>query len=104
MATTYQDNGHTLDTGGIDTGNCPPTTTDPQWGHESLGWRLVSDSCGEGCPTNQLGPAANTSGIGSTSSTVASSTNAPGAYVLLVVAAILVAVVGYFGLWRRRPG
>ncbi len=52
--TTYNDSGHTLDTGGIDTGNCTPTTTDPQWGHENLGWRLVNDTCGESCPSNQL--------------------------------------------------
>jgi hypothetical protein len=60
-ATTYNDNGHTTDTGGIDTGNCAPTATDPQWGHENLGWRLVNDTCGESCPTNQLGVEAITS-------------------------------------------
>lgn len=51
--TTYIDEGHVLDTGGIDTGNCSPTNVDPQWGHEYLGWRLASSSCGESCPMNQ---------------------------------------------------
>jgi hypothetical protein len=50
--TTYNDTGHTLDTGAIDTGNCDPTAVDPQWGYENLGWRLVG-TCGEDCPTNQ---------------------------------------------------
>jgi hypothetical protein len=48
--TTYIDVGHTIDTGGIDTGNCSPTATDPQWGHEDLGWRPANDPCGETCP------------------------------------------------------
>ena len=54
--TTYVDVGRVIDTGGFDTGNCSPTATDPQWGHEYLGWRPVSNTCGESCPMNQLGP------------------------------------------------
>lgn len=49
--TTYNDTGHTIDTGGIDTGNCLPTSADPQWGHENLGWRMIG-TCGESCPQN----------------------------------------------------
>ena len=30
------------------------TAVDPQWGHEYLGWRLWTCTCGESCPMNQL--------------------------------------------------
>ena len=30
-ATTYTDNGHVIDTGGIDTGNCAQTAANPEW-------------------------------------------------------------------------
>jgi hypothetical protein len=76
-ATTYDDNGHTIDTGGIDTGNCAPTVTDPQWGHENLGWRLVNDTCGESCPTNQLGVEASSTSRPTSTSTVTSATSTP---------------------------
>jgi hypothetical protein len=71
-ATTYNDTGHTIDTGGIDTGNCKPTTVDPQWGHENLGWRLLG-TCGESCPTNQLGVATSSSAGGVVTSSISSS-------------------------------
>jgi len=127
-ATAYNDNGHTVDTGGIDTGNCPPTTTDPQWGHENLGWRLVNDTCGESCPTNQLGVATTTSttkvgGVSSTSTTTtptvtmsSSSTAAVNTssaiggistttlYGIAVVVVIFIAAAGYLvARGRRRP-
>ena len=73
-ATTYNDNGHTIDTGGIDTGNCAPTAMDPQWGHENLGWRLVNDTCGESCPTNQLVVEARSTTLATSSSAIASTT------------------------------
>lgn len=121
-ATTYNDNGHTLDTGGIDTGNCAPTATDPQWGHESLGWRLVNDTCGEGCPTNQLGLATattsssvDTTGSISTSSTslttiqiASSSSSGVGAtitYGIVGVVVVFVVAIGYVAMRRvnKKP-
>lgn len=123
-ATTYDDNGHTIDTGGIDTGNCAPTATDPQWGHENLGWRLVNDTCGESCPTNQLvvAPASTTSsGTSTTSSNTtiptvtaassASSSSSSGVSATLeygiasVAVVIFVIAIGYLALRRgRKPG
>jgi hypothetical protein len=77
-ATTYNDTGHVLDTGGIDTGNCTPTATDPQWGHETLGWRMIG-TCGESCPGNQLTTSSisssQSSSSGSSSKSVASSSS-----------------------------
>ena len=120
--TTYNDSGHTLDTGGIDTGNCTPTTTDPQWGHENLGWRLVNDTCGESCPTNQLGLAtATTSSASSTESTPTTSATATttqvgptsssggaGAtitYGIAAVVVVFVVVIGYVAMRRgKKPG
>lgn len=117
-ATTYNDSGHTLDTGGIDTGNCTPTATDPQWGHENLGWRLVNDACGESCPTNQLGLAtATTSSSSSTSSsestpmtsvlgtTTQTSSSSSIAYGIVAVVVVFVVAVGYLAMRRgRKPG
>jgi len=122
-ATTYNDNGHTLDTGGIDTGNCTPTTTDPQWGHENLGWRLVNDTCGESCPTNQLGlaTASTSSSVSSTESTPMTSatatttqvgpTSSSGgagatiAYGIAAVVVVFVVVIGYVAMRRgKKPG
>lgn len=99
-ATTYSDGGHTLDTGGIDTGNCAPTTVDPQWGHENLGWRLVGDACGEGCPTNQLGTASSTT----PTSAVTASGGSQNFTLYLVAAVAVVVVVGFvgFGVTRRK--
>lgn len=107
-STTYNDSGHTLDTGGIDTGNCAPTAADPQWGHENLGWRLVG-TCGESCPTNQqLVASTSTISVGGGSSvTTSSSAGATGGintglvYAVAVVLAIVV-VAGY-AMRRRGP-
>jgi len=117
-AITYNDSGHTLDTGGIDTGNCTPTTTDPQWGHENLGWRLVNDTCGESCPTNQLGLATATTSSVSTlspnpggSSVASSSTGSYGGvsatlvYGIVAVVAVFIVATGYLAMRRgRKPG
>jgi hypothetical protein len=118
-ATTYSDNGHTMDTGGIDAGNCAPTTADPQWGHESLGWRLVNGTCGESCPTNQpevqalLSSAVVNTTVASPPSTTSSITTGPAtgmsggatASVVFVVATavVVVAAAGFFALRRRKP-
>lgn len=129
--TTYVDYGHTIDTGGVDTGNCSPTPTDPQWGHESLGWRLINDTCGESCPSARFGPAAESSSATATvttsiaspsSSSMASSTyssssvpvtsvgpttsTSTGATSLYAVAAVVVVVAvlgGYLAFRIRRP-
>jgi hypothetical protein len=53
--TTYVDVGHTIDTGGIDSGDCGATTANPQFPSEALGWRPITSSCGESCATNQGG-------------------------------------------------
>jgi len=45
---TLYDTGHTIDTGGIDPGNCGL--------NEALGWRPITVTCGESCPSNQLPP------------------------------------------------
>ncbi len=111
--TTYNDTGHTLDTGGIDTGNCSPTATDPQWGHENLGWRLVG-TCGEDCPTNQqLAEMVTSSAVSSSPPSEASSTStqasssAPGGissatvYVVAAAAIVVLVVVAGYALMRR---
>ncbi len=101
-ATTYDDVGHTLDTGGIDTGNCAPTAVDPQWGHEYLGWRPVSETCGESCPTNQLGGASS-----ATPSSVAAGSGGPQNPATYFVAAaavvVVVGLVGFVVFKRRKP-
>lgn len=118
--TTYIDKGHTLDTGGIDTGNCPPTQADPQWGHEYLGWRLVNSTCGEACPMNQFSyPLTTSPGEAVTESaslavapgqTTQSQATVTGAslttYGVVGVVAVLVVVSGYLVLRvrRGRPG
>jgi LPXTG-motif cell wall-anchored protein len=99
-ATTYIDVGHTLDTGGIDTGNCAPTATDPQWGHESLGWRPVNDPCGEACPTNQVG--LSTSSFTNTTTTPSAGVNSATLYLLAGVVVVLLVAAGYLLLGRRR--
>jgi hypothetical protein len=72
--TTYVDEGHTIDTGGIDTGNCAPTAADPQWGHEYMGWRLVNSTCGVLCPSNQFVETTNAlTATGSTTVTITGS-------------------------------
>jgi hypothetical protein len=94
--TTYIDEGHVIDTGGIDTGNCGPTAADPQWGHEDLGWRLASNPCGEGCPINQFGVAVTTVTApthGAVSDTVA--------YGIAAVAVVFIIATGYLALKRR---
>jgi hypothetical protein len=128
-ATTYNDNGHTLDTGGIDTGNCAPTPIDPQWGHENLGWRLANDTCGESCPANQLVATAATSssvssGVTSTSSSTTTPTSATSSAsgptsssssggisstlvygIFAVVVVIFIVAIGYLAMRRgRKPG
>lgn len=120
-ATTYNDTGHTLDTGGIDTGNCTPTATDPQWGHENLGWRLVNDACGEGCPTNQAletpTPSSSVSSTESTSTSATSpttqigTTSSPGGagstitYGIVGVIVVLVVAIGFVAMRRgKKPG
>ncbi len=111
--TTYNDTGHTLDTGGIDTGNCNPTAMDPQWGHENLGWRLVG-TCGEDCPTNQQLTTIATSSVSAALSTTSSASTGPApgstggtsAVVVLWVVAIVavVAIIGAvsYAVTRRR--
>jgi len=125
-ATTYVDNGHVIDTGGIDTGNCSKTAANPEWPNESLGWRLVSGVCGEACPTNQIGVSVPSSSSSSSSSSSTGSTTAvsatssateavttgpatgvspgatTGALYPLAAVALVVLVIGYFALRRRR--
>ncbi|MDA4123508.1 MAG: hypothetical protein OK456_10050 [Thaumarchaeota archaeon] len=45
---TLTDAGHTIDTGGQDPGNCGI--------NEALGWRPITVTCGESCPSNQIPP------------------------------------------------
>ena len=45
---TLTDTGHTIDTGGQDPGNCGV--------NEALGWRPITVTCGESCPSNQIPP------------------------------------------------
>jgi hypothetical protein len=117
--TTYNDDGHTIDTGGIDTGNCAPTATDPQWGHENLGWRLVGDTCGESCPTNQPGvqallrsdvtnatvisPQSTTSSITTGPATGMSGGASASTVFVVAVAAVAVAAASALILRRRKP-
>lgn len=129
--TTYVDVGHVIDTGGIDTGNCSPSATDPQWPHEYLGWRPVNSTCGEACPMNQLGPGAvtyssvssgeSTSTPASASSAANSSETTPIAvvgttssssgasarveYSIAAVAVVLIVGIGYIAVRKRgKPG
>ncbi len=122
VPTTYNDTGHTIDTGGIDTGNCQPTAVDPQWGHEDLGWRAIG-TCGESCPQNNPAFSALTSSTGSSSSksnaasngqaassgalaaTTSSSSGSAGSVVEYSAAAVAVVVIialGYVAVRRGR--
>jgi hypothetical protein len=101
--TTYVDKGHVIDTGGIDTGNCSSTAANPQWPDESLGWRSVSSTCGESCPTNQLGlPTSAT-----TQSAATASGGSQGLTLYLVAVAVVVVavvvVVGFGVVRRKKP-
>jgi len=110
-STTYVDKGHVLDTGGMDPGNCHPTTADPQWAHEWLGWRVIGSACGEYCPHNQLGVAATlTTPAASTTSYVSrTGSTAPGgldvrttvAYGIVAAAVAFVVVVSFYASRRR---
>lgn len=109
-STTYVDSGHTIDDGGIDPGNCSATSANPEWPNESLGWRLVNDTCGEACQTNQFtytppatlssSPSASTSefSIGTTSNRPGGAAATEASLAILVVA---VAVGGLYLLTRR---
>lgn len=97
--TTYIDVGHTLDTGGIDTGNCAPTAADPQWGHEDLGWRPVNDACGEMCPGGTQVEGSTTTVTVSVSSTTGVS--APVAYAVGAIAVVFAVATGYLAIRRR---
>jgi len=113
--TTYIDQGHTIDTGGIDVGNCAPTAADPQWGHEDMGWRPVNSTCGVLCPTNQFGAAAGTlTSSGSTitviiPATTVTGSNASGgvpttmAYGISAVAVVFIFATAYLATKRQRP-
>jgi hypothetical protein len=102
--TTYVDVGHTLDTGGIDTGTCSATAANPEWPNESLGWRAVNSTCGESCVANQLAYTAtptatvSVSAIGSQPATVSSTFT----YGVVGAIAIVLLVAGYFLYARRR--
>lgn len=113
--TTYLDEGHVIDTGGIDPGNCAPTTADPQWGHESLGWRPANSTCGELCPANQFGGSANattvsgatTVTISGSATTVTVSNTSVGistttAYGISAVAVVFIVATGYLAAKRRK--
>ena len=128
-ATTYIDKGHTTDTGGIDTGNCDATPANPGLPNEALGWRDVGSSCGETCPTNQLGAAtSSTSSAGATTTTTTSTSTItstattsgsvtmvtlPGpsegvgmttAYgIVAVIVVIVIIAAGYLAMRARKP-
>lgn len=99
--TTYNDTGHTLDTGAIDTGNCSPTAADPQWGHEDLGWRLVG-TCGESCPLNQFGAVPTTVTTTVTSSAGPGGVSATVAYAIAAVAVVFIVATAYLVLTRGK--
>ncbi len=118
--TTYVDGGHTIDTGGIDVGNCGATSVNPEWPSEDLGWRVASSTCGESCPTNQLGaPGQSSSKVVNTTvtpppSTTISVTTCPetgtsggvGAttvYAIGAAALVFIVAAGLFALRRRKP-
>jgi len=99
--TTYVDEGHVIDTGGIDVGNCGPTPTHPEWPRESLGWRTASSACGENCPTNQLGVPSPTTSQTSLTPSLGVSQNLDFYLVAAVVVVVAAGLVG-FGLLRRK--
>jgi hypothetical protein len=113
--TTYIDEGHTLDTGGIDVGNCSPTAADPQWGHEDMGWRLVNSTCGVLCPSNQFGGATSVVTVAASTTTVtgpattvtvtstSGEVSATTAYGISAVAVVFIVTTGYLAMRRRKP-
>jgi hypothetical protein len=104
--TTYVDAGHIIDTGAIDIGMCGPTTANPEWPNEDVGWRLASSTCGLSCPTNQFGGHTVTiSGSMTTTIVTATSTDVSQAtlYAVTAVAAVFIAATGFLALRRRRP-
>ncbi len=116
--TTYVDEGHVIDTGGIDPGMCSSTPANPEWPNESLGWRLVNSTCGEGCAENQFEASAQTvssqhsTSVSATSqhstsvaATFTSTSSAGGTaaiYALAGVAVVVVAAAGLLALRRRK--
>jgi hypothetical protein len=115
--TTYIDTGHTLDTGGIDTGMCNPTAANPEWPNEALGWRIVSSDCGESCLTNQfLAPTAVGAGATTTvtatvtvsgSATTVTASGASGVstttvYGIEAVAVVFIIATGYLAMRGRK--
>ena len=115
--TTYIDQGHTIDTGGIDTGNCAPTAADPQWGHEDMGWRLVNSTCGVLCPSNQFVVATTTAAASGSAATATVTASAPTvtvpntsgevsattAYGISAVAVVFIVATVYLAATRRKP-
>ncbi len=115
--TTYIDEGHVIDTGGIDVGNCGHAAANPEWPNEALGWRPASSTCGESCADNQLGvpssttaqtSVATTSEVQSSATTQNPASTTTGAstdlalYLVASVAAVVVVGLVGFGLVRRR--
>jgi hypothetical protein len=107
--TTYVDQGHVIDTGGFDSGMCNSTAANPEWPNESLGWRLVNSTCGEGCAENQFALLEQSSSSKEATSVVTpSTTTSPGAgattfYAVAGAAVIVIAAAGLYALRRRRP-
>jgi len=113
--TTYIDQGHTIDTGGIDVGNCAPTAADPQWGHEDMGWRPVNSTCGVLCPYNQFGGTTSVVTVAGSTTTVTGSattvtvSNTSGevstttAYGISAVAVVFIVATGYLATRRQKP-
>ncbi len=100
--TTYIDKGHVIDTGGIDTGNCDPISTDLQWPNEALGWRPVGSACGESCPTNQI-PVPTLMSSSSSSLSVSSTGQSASSSTLFEVGAVVVlVVVGTLAAFMKR--
>jgi hypothetical protein len=101
VPTTYIDKGHVIDTGGIDTGMCSATAANPEWPNESLGWRVASSTCGEGCTTNQLAVPSPTSARTSAAAASAGPRDLTPYFVAAVVVVAAVGLVG-FGLLQRK--
>jgi hypothetical protein len=106
-ATTYFDKGHTIDTGGIDTGNCSTTPANPEWPNEALGWRVVSSTCGENCPMSQFGVVASsftssTSTPSASASTTGSSASSSALLFGIGAVVVVVAVATVATLLIRR--
>ncbi len=112
--TTYVDGGHTIDTGGIDTGNCDKTSTNSGWPNEGLGWRTVSSVCGEGCPTNQLQALTSKVGVEPTSATSVAATEVTSTggsfgvsrttlYGIAAATIVIIVAAGYLATRGRKP-